>query len=314
MTPSKISQNAEEPQATRWPNFFIVGAGRSGTTSLYHYLRKHPDIYMPPIKEPHFLADVDPSVQRLRYLRMKVITEEKDYLRLFSGAGTRHAVGEASPSYIYDKNSPARIEQKAREAKIIILLRDPIDRAYSHYLTDVREGVQRKRFYDALMSDKAQPGRAWGAPDLYIELGLYYDQVKRYLDTFGPEQVRIYLYEDLVSDTAGLVNNVCDFLGVDFHHGQFFDAGKKYNAYARPRNSLFRWMTGVALMRSLAITLVPGPLLGGLRERLMMARPPKPPMDARARELLEQVYPEDIGKLQTLIERDLSGWLAGGKK
>jgi hypothetical protein len=297
----------------KWPNFFIVGAARAGTTSLYYYLRGHPDIFMPAkVKETHFFAEVDPDIERFKFAGMKVIKEEADYLKLFEEAKNKIAVGEACPSYLYDERAPLHIKEKVPKAKIIMILREPIDRAYSHYLMDVREGVQQKPFYDALLEDYANPKKVWGAAHLYVELGLYYEQVKRYLDTFGSEQVRIYLYDEFKSNTIEVVKDVCDFLGVSFYEGRFFDPGKKYNVYAQPRNILFQRIMGNPYIRSLAISLVPRRLLIPLRSRVLLAGGSKPPMDQRAVEFLRSIYYDDILKLQDLIRRDLSGWIYGG--
>ena len=149
---------------------------------------------MPSIKETDFFAQVRRDVGRSRYLMMKVISKEEEYLRLFNGAGSKPVLGEACPSYLYDEAAPIRIVAKASQAKIVILLREPVERAYSHYLSEVREGMERRPFYYALMADAAQ---------FYIDPGLYYRQVERYLHTFGSEQVRIYCWVSAVLDSSG---------------------------------------------------------------------------------------------------------------
>lgn len=109
------------------------------------------------------------------------------------------------------------------------------------------------------------------------------------------------------------MRDVCTLLGVPFYEGTFFDPHKKYNKYAAPRNAFFARIMGVPYLRSLAISLVPNHLLSGIRQRFLLTDSPKKPMDPRAREFLEQIYSEDILKLQNLIGRDLSTWLMKGR-
>ncbi len=298
-------------EAARWPNFFIVGAPRAGTTSLYHYLRGHPDIFMPHIKEPHFFSGVNPGSERLRYARSRPTSSEKEYLALFRGVRSETEVGEASPSYLQQPDAPRRIKEKAPDAKIIIILREPVDRAFSQYLADYREGAQTLPFYEALVQDLANPRKEWGPAHLYTELGMYHDQVVRYLETFGRDQVRIYLYEDLSRDPSTIVEDVCNFLGVSFNEGRFFDAKKRFNTYAAPRSRLAQRVMGLATLRSFALSIVPVTLLMRLRNAILLTKTPKPAMDADARELLSDLYQRDIEGLQEIIGRDLGPWLRG---
>jgi len=128
------------------PNFLIIGAAKSGTTSLYHALKQHPKIFMSPVKEPNFFAleggelnypqgTVDP-----RYLAQCITTKE-EYNQQFEGVSNEIAVGEASPIYLYHPQAPVRIKNCLPNVKIIVILRNPIERAYSNFLHHIREGV-----------------------------------------------------------------------------------------------------------------------------------------------------------------------------
>lgn len=300
---------------SRWPDFFIVGAARCGTTSLYYYLKGHPDIFMPSTKEPHFFTDLDEDysirAERGFALPVGLVRGERDYLRLFRGAKPGQVAGEASTSYLAHYPTPALIWEKNPQAKIIAILREPIDRAYSAYLMALRELRDGKStFYEALQEDydyMTKFSNAWG---VYIWRGLYYEQVKRYMDTFGRENVRVYLYEDLAADTTALVEDVCSFLGVPFYDGGFFDPDRKYHTYGALRNGLVKWVGRSRAIRSVAAAIAPIHLLVPLRDRLVARQQSKPQLDPRAREFLSSIYRDDIMKLQNLISRDLSGWLA----
>ncbi len=177
---------------SRWPNFFIVGAPRAATSSLYVHLRGHPDIFMPAVKEPHFFAQVESGgeAETPRVRTYAQFRREEDYLRLFEAAGPERAVGEASTGYLYDDQAPRRIHERVPEAKIIISLRDPIERAYSQYSKNLVE-IERGPFFEALIEDSARPRKVIGGARLYSEFGLYYEGVRRYLDTFAREDLHL---------------------------------------------------------------------------------------------------------------------------
>lgn len=295
---------------TRWPNFFIVGAASAGTSSLYYYLKEHPDIFMSEIMEPHFFSSVNPHHERLTFLTMNPITREEDYLKLFVAAGTKTAVGEASTGYLYDEDAPKRIHAVAPQAKIIVLLRNPVERAYSHYLLHVAGGTQRSTFYEALQEDYARSPRGLGYSYLYVEQGFYYNQVKRYLDIFGPEQVGVYLFEDLASDSTAVVKDACGLLGLSSFDGRFFDPAPRYVSYA-PRNGLTQRFMGNRYIRKLGL-MIPQRWSVLIRHRVLLTKASNPQMDQPAKEFLQSVFRDDIAVLQELIGRDLNGWLTYG--
>jgi hypothetical protein len=284
----------------RWPDFFIVGAARSGTTSLYYYIKDHPDIFMPSIKEPHFFNEIDygTSAAKRRALPAKLVRLEADYLELFESSKPGQVMGEASVSYLSDNLAPGQIIKKNPRAKIIAVLRDPIERAYSSYLLGLREGREWNRsFSESLQEDYEYMVKFADAGSVYIWPGLYYRHLRRYLNTFGKEQVRIYLYDDLAADTLGVVRGLCSFLGVPFYDGDFFDPEQRYHTYGAPRNALFKWVGRSRAIRSMAAAVAPMHLLIPIRDRLVDRQQPKPPLDPEAREFLRSIYQDDILKL-----------------
>lgn len=203
------------------PNFFIVGAARSGTTSLWEYLKLHPGIYMPEDelqKEPSFFSDT-----------RKDLTLDK-YLAFFQKANESHRwIGEASVAYITDPLSANRIYEFNPAAKIIIMLRNPAERAYSLYNWMAQDGYEyAASFEEALKLEETRlleqqstwykPNYYWGY--LYFRSGLYHGQVKRYLELFK-DNVLIIKFEDFVKDPAASYGQVCSFLGLDAPHVSF---------------------------------------------------------------------------------------------
>lgn len=299
------SRQLSAGRPVQYPDFFIVGAAKSGTTSLYHYLSQHPSIFMPSVKEPHFFADIKPDPS-LHHMIRRVSTDE-DYQTLFSGAGAGQLKGEASPSYLWDVGAARRIHACCPDARIIILLRDPVERAYSHYLMDVREGLQHKGFLEALREDMAIPEKSWGsAPGhLYVELGSYADHVRQYLDCFDHSQIFIGMFSDLKCDPAAFTATVLEFLGVDREGLEQIDFSEEHNAYAAPRGGLSRFIMGQGWLRRLIQRLFPQVLRRWLKRRLLLKQSAKPAMDVEAAALLARIYAPDLQRLERLLGRPL---------
>jgi hypothetical protein len=295
------------------PTFFIVGAAKSGTTSLYHYLSQHPDVYMSPNKEPHWFSRVQPAQGQ----DSRPVTSQEEYLQLFKGWNGEPAIGEASPSYLWDEKAPYRIKEAVPDAKIIAIVRDPVERAYSHYLMRVREGKEDLPFWEALQQDyHEEKNKAWSASRLYIDLGFYADQVQRYLEVFGEGQVRIYLYaKDLKTNPRVLLQSLMEFIEVDPQYAATVKTNTWSNTYAVPRSRLVLNVFRSRISKSrcfdaLKEKLIPDQRLRArLRESLLYKGASKPPMDARSRQFLMELYRLDVRRLQHLLGRDLGHWL-----
>ena len=207
---------------------------------------------MSPFKEPHFFARFEntDSLPSPYIDSLKPFGQEQNYLELFKDAGNKPAVGEASTGYLPDELAPVRIRERIPDANIIIMLRDPVERAYSHYSLLAIYGHERKPFYQALLDDQARHGKLLGQARLYVEQGLNFDGIKRYLDTFGSRKVRIYLTEDFSTDSAKMLEDVCEFLALPFSNGDFFDPHRNYNYSRPPRNAAIRWVKSSRLLRS----------------------------------------------------------------
>jgi hypothetical protein len=315
-SPDRSYQSGEWDRASRrlsaWPDFFVVGAANSGTTSLYTWLTQHPEVFVPALKEPHYFSQIRPSYEQ-RYMRTYV-TQERAYLKLFRrGAGCR-AVGEASPSYLFDAETPLRIRNAVPHARIIVLLRDPVERAQSHYLMDAREGVQDRPFYEAIEEDWNRSRKGWGVSHLYVELGLYAGQVKRYLSTFGSGQVLILMFEELrraSQNRKSALAKVLQFLDVDVSYLDRIDTSNAENSYGVPRWSWARRIAGSNRVRRVGQILVP-PSWGSnqtikrlIFQRFFVKSAARPQIDPRARDLLCSIFDPDIRALETYLARAL---------
>jgi hypothetical protein len=195
------------------PSFLIIGAARCGTTSLFVQLQQHPDVYLPPSKrpEPHFFLKEDEYRKGLRYYSN----------RFFTWWNGESAAGEASTSYIYQDYVPGRIHKHLPEVRLILLLRNPVDRAYSHYWYSVQNGLESLSFEGALKKEEERirhPNSQFEAevqPYAYLDRGRYYTQIRRYLRFFKREQLLILFFEDLKTAPVDLVRATFRFLNVD---------------------------------------------------------------------------------------------------
>ena len=288
------------------PNFFIVGAQKAGTTSLYHYLDQHPEIYMSPRKEPHYFEGMHSEFRRPG-LRSAPVSDLAQYRALFGGVSGERAIGEASASYLYSPRAPGLIKSSVPDARLIAILRNPADRAYSNFVYCVQVGREPLgSFAEALQAEEARTRDKWGPLWYYKQKGFYYAQVKRYFDTFGRGQVGVWLYEDLRNDPLGTLREVFRFLDID--ESFVPDASMEYNPSGIPRvGRLYKGVrTLTARNPALVERVLPARVRGYVKRRFFVKPPPFPP---EVRRQLTDSYKEDILRLQELIGRELSAWL-----
>jgi len=296
------------------PNFLIIGANKAGTTSLYYYLQQHPQVYMSPVKEPMFFtsAGTHPEGSRLPHPTAlgQAIANLEDYEALFADVDEEKAIGEASTAYLHNPQAAQRIKQSIPDVKLIAVLRHPVERAYSNYVMYCEWGLENRDFARAVREKDDRVVGEYPPGRLYVELGFYYNQLRRYLDTFNQEQLKIYLYDDLRKDPLNLLKDILRFLGVE---GSFVpDLSTKYNESGLPRSKavnalLTRSNRFTSILKSIVPPRLRQPIANRIRSRNLLKPPPLAP---EIRWELIEVYKDDILKVQDLIQRDLSRWLA----
>lgn len=291
----------------RKPDFFIVGAPKSGTTALYRYLRPHPDIFMPSSKELHYFgSDLD--------IRFGATRKEDDYLAHFRQAKDEKRVGEASVWYLYSQKAAAEIYTFCPAARIIIMLRNPVDMLYSQHSQFLYNGNEDiVDFAEALAaeSDRKQgrripPETHFTAALFYRETAEYAEQVKRYFDIFDPDQVRIILFDDFRTDTAGVYRQTLQFLDVaDDFQADF----RVVNPNKRARSKALRRVLNRP--PAWARRLVPKPFRQGVRRQLKQWNTnyqSRQPIDPVLRRQLQAEFAPEVLHVSELIGRDLSHW------
>lgn len=279
------------------PNLFIVGAPKAGTSSLYSYLSKHPDIFVPEVKETHHFSC--PEVKDT-YYKVSFVESADEYLNLYKNAINQKWLGDFSPSCLFSPHAAQRIFDFNPDSRIIIVLRDPADRAVSHYLMDRRLGIQTKTLPESIKEKESN--RLFIKE--YMEMGKYYPQIKRYLDCFSREQVYLARYDELVTDPAAFISNILEFLGLESVSS--IDTTRKHNPYRMPRSALLGRFYQSNVKQTIG-KLFPQKLKQIARSAVYSNS--KPDMQ-NEREVIRPYFNEDIDMLEGLTGWDLEKWKA----
>lgn len=296
------------------PNFLIIGAAKSGTTALHSYLAQHPQVFMPSTKETNFFAFEGQSLNFNGKLasgyRQGIVTTLTDYSAQFDAVTTETAIGEACPSYLYSTAAPERIQHYVPHAKLIAILRNPVDRAYSNFLHHIRDRLETcQQFPEALAieSDRINDNWWWGFH--YTQVGLYSAQIERYLSCFDRSQIKIYLYEDLQEKPDAVMKELFAFLDVDSDFE--LEMSARPNATGISQNQALDYLIKESNpLKSVYQAILPASLRRGLTERIQALNPKvKPNLSRELRVSLVDTFRNDIVALERLLDRDLSAWL-----
>jgi len=313
----KTASHSQRSLSMKMPNFFIIGAMKSGTTSVYEWLKQHPQIYMSHRKEPNFFSSDGveyinrPGGRKSEY---PIIKDIEDYCALFKDVSNESAIGEATVGYLFNPRTPERLRLYVPDARLIAILRDPVDRAFSHYRMRIRQGDEQvSDFEEAFHMEENRIRNKWDPFTWsYKSLGFYYVQLKRYFDLFERSQIRVYLYEDLESKPGKLMKEIFRFLQVDDCFNP--DLSLKYRVSKdkyTPKNEVTRILLKERnpirfAYGSLIKPFIPKEKIEPVLRWLMMR---KVELSLETRKKLIELFRNDILKLQELIERDLSHWL-----
>jgi hypothetical protein len=267
----------EGSMTDRYPDFFIVGAQKAGTTTIFTQLDKVKEIFFPEIKEPHFFLS-KPSIS------------EKKYLHLYKNAGTRKA-GDASTLYLSDPQSAYLIKNKNKNAKIIISLRDPVERMYSAYLMFSIKEKNPHTFNDIIDN-----------PDNhYVRNSLYYENVKRFVDVFGFDDVKIIFFEELIKNQNQILNDLLRFLGVK---ETFQFANIRENQYSVPRPIIGRLLYN-ELVPKIGSKIITNQSLRYRFKNSLSKITPKPQITETQKLKAAKLFIEDSLKLESYLGRKL---------
>lgn len=299
----------------RLPDFLLIGAAKSGTTALFHYLGQHPDIFACPVREPNFFAlegkEIDfsgPGDQET--VGWHSISTLPEYAQLFGQVGERQIAGEVSPLYLYNAEAPARIHLHVPDVKLLVMLRNPVDRAYASYMHLRRDGREScDTFREALELENERIRSGWEHLWHYVEMGKYAAQLNRYVSRFDRSQIKVFLYDDFQESPAALLRGCFDFLNVD--SGFEPDFSRQPNRSGIPRSRLIqKTISGQGWLKKVIAAAIPEKAKGKLVSKIQKWNLSRPEMDPAVQKHLQQRYREELLMLQELIGRDLSTWFA----
>ena len=276
-------------------NLFIVGAPKAGTTSLHFYLQQHPDVCMSIIKEPNYFTAKE--VQKL-YYDVSPVNSEDWYHSNFTEP-TSKVIGEGSVSYLFYPEVPQKIYEYNPKAKILIILRNPVQRAFSHYLMDYGLGLCNISLEKVLNNPLKYPQFY----QQFIDLGMYYQQIKRYLDVFGHDQVKVMFYDDLKTDTDLFMKEVFSFLSI-----AAVDINTLVkNKFKQPSNKIIAILYQFKWLRSFLKIILKQESLIKIK-KIFFKKGEKPFLDTSLKARIHNLYKKDIEKLSKLLSKDLSVW------
>jgi len=285
------------------PNFIIVGAPKAGTTSIYRYLSKHPEVFMSSPKEINYFSIDQIESQNLyyNYFKVKSLIE---YEKLFDGVTNETAIGEGSVSYLFYKETPAKIKNIIPDVKIIILLREPISRAFSHYLMDNKLGLVNDSFENIIFKTSISDKQNLYYQQ-YVELGLYYKQIKRYFDIFNKNQIKICFQDDLYQNPLKVMNDIFIFLNIDCTHE--LDISRRFNAYSNPKSTIIRKFYQNNVLRNIIDSYTPSKLKWIIK-KVFFDNSSKPNLSKETIDYLYNIYIKDIVYLEKLLNISLESW------
>ena len=274
------------------PNFLIAGAAKCGSYSLFYYLGKHPDILTSKVKEISYFTE---------YWGTKDLQWYKSFFNHWAG---EKAIGEATVEYMVDENAPSRIYQTIPHIKLIFIMRDPVQRAWSHYWHRVKMG-EEKRDFEAIINNKT-------SIEYPIKYGLYATQIERYLSFFSKNQMKFVILDELKDNFPKTMRELFKFLEVDETFEVSYEG--KINAAKIYRIKLLNYLAATIRSSYLLKRLIPNKilpyaqgifrLLDGLNKKPFVL----PPLPDHHRRVLTEIYSEEIRRLEHIIEKDLSIW------
>jgi len=294
------------------PDFLIIGAAKSGTTSLFYQLRDHPEIFCPPVKELNFFSQGDEGLRPGSGPgdpQATIWVDSVDsYVGQFQEKQEHQVAGEASVSYLYSPVSARNIKQIVPNARLIMVLRDPVERAWSNYCHMVRDGRESLDFKEALSQEDERIEADWEFSWHYKNLGLYGGQLSRFLDHFPRERLKVFLFRELKADTAGVVQRIFRFLGVDPAYET--EVQNRHNRSGAVRSQLLaRLINRPNVLTNVVRKVIPLSIGHRIMETLRtLNMEGKPSMPLETRSQLENFYAADIERTERLLDIDLSHW------
>lgn len=283
------------------PNLFIVGTPKAATTTLHDVLANHPEVNMSLIKEPHFYSEIGQNVPSVRSVQSL-----EEYQSLFVRKGNYKYRGESSVSYMYDCHALLRIKAVSPNAKIIVMLREPVARMFSHWTMDLRDGIQNLGFREAVLSDLKKQEKGFGVSHMYVDCSLYSEQVAFIRKTFGNKNVFIGFFEDLKSNQVNFMRHLACWLEID-DSTERLSITVKSNPASEPRNRFVKSLFHNFKVRKVLKKALPEFSKAHIRD-LVLKPAEKHSIALEDYLFFKEYFAQDVKSLRAIVEWDYAKW------
>lgn len=296
------------------PNFIIIGAAKSGTSALYYYINQHPQVFMPEQKELRYFSSIDhPENEGPNVYKYPSIKTLEEYTQRFLPQNNELAIGEASPQYLYYPQSANRIYTALPDVKLIAILRNPVERAYSSYLHAVRDWHETADdFWHAIQMENERIRAGWPMLFHYVNAGFYHQQLIRYFETFDREQMKVIIYDDFIEKPRQVIHDLFQFLDID----QSFtpDMTTKPNVSGYPKNKFIdqiykKIFRDSKRTQSLMNKLLPKKKVKSWAKKIRNWNLEKIPLNPEIAIYLADQYKDEVFRLEDLLQIELPNWL-----
>ncbi len=285
------------------PDFFIIGSPKAGTTALYAYLANHPEVCMSTDKEPNYFSKEQIEAQALYYKKKNVKTQD-EYLQLFQAKEGNRIAGECSVSYLFYPGVAEKIHQFNPKSKIIISLRDPVQRAFSHYLMDYSLNLVTESF-DKIVFEGEKDEKLKLYYQQYIQLSHYPEQIKRYLSVFPNDQVLLFIHDNLIANPNEELKRLSHFLGI--HHTSSSGNLEQRNVTASAKSPIVKWLYKQEQFRQFVSLFLDQKMRSQLKSKLF-SKNNLPKMTLSTKEYLNALYRPEVQELEKITGVTLSNW------
>ncbi|MFK5893319.1 MAG: sulfotransferase [Pseudomonadota bacterium] len=290
-------------------NLFVVGAAKCGTTSLASYLNQHESIFIPDIKEPKYFSIPENVFPHKgpgdEVVDLNVVASLEDYNALYRGQECSQYLCDASVDYLMFDNVPVRIFDYCPDAKIIIMLRNPVDRAYSAYMHMIRDGREYLSFEDAIKLENKRAEENWEFFWKYIECGMYSKQVERYLNIFPEKNIKVVLFDDFINDANKVLNEISGFLEIE---RKDYNVSRVLNVSGVPSNkALHNLLNNKNFIKKFFRKYIPVSLKEKIKYIVSSKNIKKVKISDSVRKDLVMCFRDDVSKLSLILGRDLNG-------
>ena len=281
------------------PNFFIVGGSKCGTTNISYYLNSHPKIFFSELNEPYYFCKWDIPE---KYNRKSMITDMKKYLNLFKNVKDEIIVGEASSPYLSCPHAALEIKKAFPNSKILISIRNPIERAHSAYFSYQFMKPNKQNFMEMIKTHEKLINKKIFYIDSILESGFYTKNIIKFQEIFGKDNVKIIIFEDYIKNTIENINSILNFLEI---HEKIKFTEQSKGSYRVPKNFLSKSLLNNKNFRKISTILIPTVMRQKLGDKYFLKQEKKPQMLENERNYLKELYNDEVNELEKFLGKKL---------